>query len=283
MTAILFEEDAPETVGLMRDLVASGYYEGRAFGRVIPTFVIQEVDRTGGTTDQERRVPLEAATRVMFSAGAFGIARDADPDSGGSEFFVMDHAISSLYGNYTAFAQVVEGMDVVHAIARVPAVRTGPASAVGTPSGSPLTFGVHDRVPVDPVVMTKVELVEMTLPASEAARYPLVVGETTRTETTRATLEWDRNIRVGAPATLTWYVATRDASPAAQARDPPDADVDGVQVLVDGREVHFERFDTHEPEGVVSFTWTPEVHGDHTLTLRRGAEELAAATVPVGN
>jgi len=181
-TAILYCDEHPKTCAFMRGLVERGYYDGRSFGRVIPGFVIQEVDRTGGTTDQPERVEAEFGTSAMFSAGAIGIARDADPDSGGSEFFVMDFATSHLYGNFTAFAQVVEGMDVVRAIARVPAVRTGPASMVGAPEGFPAQFGVHDRVPVDPVQMTRVTMTTLELPADEAARYPLVVGESVRTD-----------------------------------------------------------------------------------------------------
>lgn len=284
-TAILFCRETPETCAFMRGLVDAGYYDGRAFGRVIPTFVIQEVDRTGGTTDQPERVVAEFGTRVMFSAGAFGIARDADPDSGGSEFFVMDHAYGTpLYGNYTAFAQVLpEGMDVVHAIARVPAVRTGPASSVAaSPPGSPVYFGVHDRVPVEPVVMTRVTWTNVSLPATEAARYPLQVGETTRTDTVRATLEWPADLRAGSPSTLTWWVAPRDTSPLGMARDPEPVDLAGVTVRVEGAsEAAFEAEDVDAALGRVRLAWTPGAEGAHTLRLVRGAEEIATATVVV--
>lgn len=282
-TAIVFENDTPATAEFIGKLVDAKYYDGRQFGRVIPGFVIQEVDRTGGTTDQKEHVRLEAPSRVMFSAGAFGIARDADPNSGGSEFFVMDHATSSLYGNYTAFAQVVEGMEVVHAIARVPAVKTGPASSVvGAPPGSPVYFGVHDRVPVDPVVMTKVTRVEVTLPLSEAAKYPLIVGETTRTDTLRMTPEWTADLREAHEGTVTWWVSARDVSPTGQAKDPDPPSLDGMTVAFDGpAPAAFDAPEVDANVGSVQVTWTPGAVGVYEARLLKNGEVLARATLVV--
>ncbi|HET6404041.1 MAG TPA: peptidylprolyl isomerase [Candidatus Thermoplasmatota archaeon] len=280
-TAILFCEETPATCAFFRDLVESKYYDGRAFGRVIPGFVIQEVDRTGGTTDHEGRVVGEFGSQVMFSAGAFGIARGADPDSGGSEFFVMDFATSHLYGNYTAFAQVVEGMDVVRAIARVPAVRTGPASAVGAPEGAPVAFGVHDRVPVDPVEMTRVTMTTLELPASVAARYPLVVGESVRTDAYRVTLEWPRDLRAGAASELTWYVMPRDATPTGSLRDPEPVELAGARVLVEGPSSFEAPLAEEGTRGVLAWRWTPAAPGEHYVRLFRGGEELAGVAVAV--
>lgn len=285
-TAILFPDDHPETTAFMKRLATEGYYDGRAFGRVIPTFVIQEVDRTGGTTDQPDRVRLEAPTSVAFSAGAIGIARDADPNSGGSEFFVMDFAVSPLYANYTAWAQVVEGMDVVHAIARVPAVNTGPAPLVASPPGSPVYFGVHDRVPVDPVQMTKVSVVEIELPADVAARYPLRVGESYRGDTVRATLEWPANLDAGAPSALTWYAASR------QARDPPvfgepaPVEFEGsvVRVLNASTGEALETIPTSQDAaapGKLAFSWTPPTRGAYVIHLEKGGTLLALSNVTV--
>lgn len=299
-TAILFPAEHPETTAFMRKLVEDKYYEGREFGRVIPGFVIQEVDRTGGTTDQKETVPLEAGTAVQFSAGAIGIARDVDPNSGGSEFFVMDFAVSPLWGNYTAWAQVVDGMDVVHKIARAPAVKTGPASAVssGLVPGSPVYFGVHDRVPVDPVKMTRVTLLNVTLPAAEAARYPLRVGETYRSPVPtdaagtadpraapqiRATLEWPANLDAGRASALTWYVATREVNPAtSQARDPPSPDLAGVTVRVEGPGAA--TIPVQEDAGVpgmLRFSWTPAARGSYVLHLEKDGKEVALSNVTV--
>ena len=302
-TAILFCDETPATCGFVRGLVERGYYDGRAFGRVIPGFVIQEVDRTGGTTDQGERVVGEFGTAVMFSAGSFGIARDADPDSGSSEFFVMDFATSRLYGNYTAFAQVVEGIDVVHALARVPAVRTGPAPfVVGAPPGSPVAFGVHDRVPVDPPVMTSVELVTVELSAAEAARYPLVVDQTFATDTLRATIEWPRDLAEGRESALAWYVFPRDpglcpalpqepcaADPTAGAvltassqRDPEPIDLSGAVVRYFGAargEIAFE--EDGAARGKLAMRWTPPAAGAYVFSLEKDGASLASGNVTV--
>lgn len=286
ITAIVFCDETPETCGFMRDLVQAGYYDGRAFGRVIPGFVIQEVDRTGGTTDQPERVVGEFATGVMFSAGAFGIARDADPDSGGSEFFVMDHAVSTLYGNYTAFAQVVNGMDAVHRIARVPAVKTGPASSVAaSPPGSPVYFGVHDRVPVEPVEMRGVSWTSLELSAAEAARYPLRVGETWRSDTHRSTLEWEPTLDLGAETPFTWYVATRDTSETATlgVTEPPALSLDGAQVAITGAaSATLTSLRLDEEVGTVGFAWAPPVAGVYVLTLTAGGATVGVQNLTLG-
>lgn len=283
-TAILWPAEHPATTEFMRGLAERDYYVGREFGRVIPGFVIQEVDRTGGTTDQKETIPLEAGTSVMFSGGAIGIARDVDPDSGGSEFFVMDFAISPLYGNYTAFAQVVEGMEVVHAIARVQAVKTGPASAVSSSlvPGSPAYFGVHDRVPVEPVKMTKVSFTNVTLSAEEAARYPLRVGETVRTDAIRATLEWPADLDEGRASALTWYVSGRDTNPAtSQAQDPPQPDLGGATVRVEGVDGTLATEEDPAAPGKLRFTWTPPARGTYVLHLEKDGSEIAVTTVVV--
>lgn len=276
ITAIAFCDETPLTCDFMRGLVEGGYYDGRAFGRTIPGFVIQEVDRTGGTTDQPERVAAEFGTRVMFSAGAFGIARDADPNSGGSEFFVMDHGVSSLYGNYTAFAQVVEGMDVVRAIAREPAVKTGPASSVvASPPGSPVYFGVHDRVPVDPVAMTRVSWSTLSLSAEDAARYPLDVGESWRSDTHRSTLEWERTLAPGREAELTWYVWPRDTRPTASVQEPPPLTLANVKIHVAGpASATIEDAQVDTDAGTVRFRWTPPGPGGYVLRLEESGRDV---------
>lgn len=283
-TAILFPLEHPATTAFMKKLAENGYYEGREFGRVIPGFVIQEVDRTGGTTDQTEKVPLEAGTSVAFSAGAIGIARDADPNSGGSEFFVMDFAVSPLYANYTSFAQVVGGMDVVHAIARVQAVNTGPAPLVGAPPGSPVYFGIHDRVPVDPVKITKVSVVQVELPVREATRYPLRVGETYRDDKMRATLEWPADLDVGAASTLTWYGAGRGERNPPLVGEPPAFDFAGCTVRVvapDGGIQSFSTVEDPKAPGKLTWTWTPPARGKYVVHLEKDGESVAYTNVTV--
>lgn len=264
---ILYPEEAPASVAFLQRLVAEGYYNGREFNRVIPGFVIQEVDRLGGATDHPDKVPGEFGTRAMFSAGAIGIARSEHPDSGGSEFFVMDFAHSHLYGNYTAFGQVVEGLDVVRAIARVETVETPGVFVPGLP------VGVHERVAVEPGRILRATLGDMVLPAAEAARYPLVVGETTRTDSARYTLEWARNLAAGAPERLTWYVYTAGDAPAR---------IESYRVVVDGPGGQFEVLTTADPADarVRHFPWpAPGTPGEYTVTLVDGREALASTTV----
>ena len=270
-TAILYPEEAPESVAFIRRLVERGYYDGREFNRVIPGFVIQEVDRLGGATDQPEQVKGEFGTRAMFSGGALGIARGEDPDSGGSEFFVMDFAHSHLYGNYTAFGQVVEGMDVVRAIARVRTVQTPGAFVPGVP------VGLHDRVAVDPAAVTRATVVSVELPAAEAARYPLVVGTTYRAEQHRATLEWPRDLAPGRVSPLTWYVYTP--------LDAPMPDLDPVSVVVrgpDGSERPATPARDPVDARVLRWTWAPSVAGVYNVTLANQTGVLGWADVPVG-
>lgn len=282
-TAILFCEETPETCTFMRGLVEAGYYDGRAFGRIIPGFVIQEVDRTGGTTDQSETVAPEFGTNVTFSGGALGIARGADPASGGSEFFVMDHPSSNLWGNYTAFAQVVDGIDVVHAIARAPAVKTGPASSVvGAPPGSPVAFGVHDRIPVDPVEMTRVTMTTVELPADVAAQYPLVTSDTVRADTRRATLEWPRDLAAGKESMFTWYAWGRDVSPTGQAQDPPPLDYSAFSVRVENETIDAAGLDVDATNGKIHWLWTPPAAGLYHVALIEGGRDVAIGNVTVG-
>lgn len=279
--AILFCDATPATCEFMRGLVEGGYYDGRAFGRVMPGFVIQEVDRTGGTTDQSEKVAPEFGTNVAFSAGALGIARDADPNSGGSEFFVMDHPSSNLWGNYTAFAQVVDGMDVVHAIARAPAVKTGPVGGVvGAPPGSPVYFGVHDRVPVDPVQMTRVTMTTVELPADVASQYPLVTSDTVRSDARRATLEWPRDVAAGKGSLFTWYAWGRDVTTQGQLQDPPPLDYSAFTIEIEGEPFAGE-MTVDETNGMLSFLWTPRAAGLWHVALVEDGEEIALANVTV--
>lgn len=281
MTAILFCDETPKTCTFMRTLVESGYYDGRSFGRVIPGFVIQEVDRTGGTTDQAERVEAEFGTNVHFSAGAIGIARDADPNSGSSEFFIMDFATGHLYGNYTAFAQVIDGIDVVHAIARVPSVRTGPASNVaGAPPGSPVAFGIHDRVPVDPPTITRAVMATAEIPANIAARYPLIAGESTITDTYRATLEWPRDVRANATHAITWYVAPRGTG-ATPLQDPAPIDLTGATIRIDGPAPTALPTQADPVPGILHASWTPTLAGAYTIRLLDDNDEIAKQEITI--
>lgn len=116
MTIELYPEVAPRTVAHFRRLVGEGWYDGKPFYRVVAGHVAQAGD--GGENDQPT-VPAEFNERPHV-VGAVGLARDEDPDSGSTEFYVCLAPRPHLDGRYTVFGQVVEGLDVLAAIGAVP-------------------------------------------------------------------------------------------------------------------------------------------------------------------
>jgi peptidyl-prolyl cis-trans isomerase B (cyclophilin B) len=129
ITIEFMPDKAPETVRQFLRLSQSGIYNGTAFHRVAPGFVIQ----TGGL--QSRQAPLtESQQRLVHNMapefndtshvkGVVSLARGDAPDSGSTSFFICTGPAPALDGVYTAFARVVEGMDVVETIEKAP--RTG--------------------------------------------------------------------------------------------------------------------------------------------------------------
>lgn len=259
-TVILYNESAPRTVELMLAYAHEGYYEGRSFGRVVPGHVIQVTDASGGASDDGRRVPLETSAEAQFSAGAVGIARGTDPDSGGPEFFVMDFATSHLHGNYTVWGQVVEGLGAVHRIARAPAVdfRQLPAETAAV--------APTDRLAVVPTLIRAVTPTRVT-PA--AGLYPLQVAQNVRSGDYRHSLEWPRCLVPGQAADLTWYIRPYNGTA------PPDAgrvriEVDGQPAAVQGEA---------ETPGVYHVTWTVAARGTHAVRLLYDGKALATLSL----
>ena len=132
----LFRTDAPMHVDNFVKLAGQGFYDGQRFHRVEPGFVVQIGDPKSktaplddpamGTGGPGYTIKAEFNKRE-FVRGVVGMARGPDPNSGGSQFFVMLGESKSLNGKYTAFGQVVSGMDVVDRIKvgdRVKSVRT---------------------------------------------------------------------------------------------------------------------------------------------------------------
>jgi len=120
----LLEEDAPKTTENFRTLAEKGYYDGVIFHRVIKGFMIQGGDPTGtgrggesawgGRFNDEinRSSPLYQGP---YAAGTVAMA-NAGPNTNGSQFFIM-HTDYPLPPSYTKFGRVIEGQDVVDAIA----------------------------------------------------------------------------------------------------------------------------------------------------------------------
>ena len=126
MKAELYPEYAPNTVNNFLSLAASGFYNGLIFHRVIPGFMIQGGDPQGSgmggpgysIKGEFRRNGFKANT-LKHTAGVLSMARAMNPNSAGSQFFIMHKNAPHLDGDYAAFGKVIEGMDVVDRIASV--------------------------------------------------------------------------------------------------------------------------------------------------------------------
>jgi peptidylprolyl isomerase len=107
---------APEHVNSFVFLARDKFFNGTKFHRVEPGFVIQGGDPTGtGRGGPGYTVPLEAS-QEPFVRGVLGMARANDPNSAGSQWFVMLGDAPSLNNQYTVFGKVVQGMDIVDCI-----------------------------------------------------------------------------------------------------------------------------------------------------------------------
>ena len=127
MKAELYPEIAPNTVNNFLSLVKKGFYDGLIFHRVIEGFMIQGGDPEGtGMGGPGYSIKGEFAGNgfrndLHHGPGVLSMARAMDPDSAGSQFFIMHKDAGYLDGQYAAFGKVTEGMDVVD---RIAAVRT---------------------------------------------------------------------------------------------------------------------------------------------------------------
>ena len=113
----LFSEDAPMTVDNFIRLARSGFYDGLAFGRVVPNFVIQGGDPRGDQNGGPGYQIRDEINLRRYVTGSVGMALSGK-DTGGSQFFVTHSPQPHLDGGYTIFGQVTEGMEVVNRIAR---------------------------------------------------------------------------------------------------------------------------------------------------------------------
>ncbi len=122
-----FEDAAPKHVKSFKDLVRKGFYDGTRFHRVIPGFVIQGGDpntvagdpATWGQGGPPNSVDAEFSP-IPHKRGILSMARSSDPNSAGSQFFVVHQDSNSLDEQYTVFGAVVEGMEAVDRIVNTP-------------------------------------------------------------------------------------------------------------------------------------------------------------------
>ncbi|WP_302419122.1 peptidylprolyl isomerase [Blautia marasmi] len=123
--AELYPDVAPNTVNNFISLVKNGFYDGLVFHRVIRGFMIQGGCPQGtgmggpGYSIKGEFSGNGVENNLKHDTGVLSMARAMDPNSAGSQFFIMHENSPHLDGQYAAFGKVTEGMDVVNAIADV--------------------------------------------------------------------------------------------------------------------------------------------------------------------
>ena len=123
--AELYPDVAPVTVKNFVDLIKKGFYNGLTFHRVIEGFMIQGgCPKGNGTGGPGYCIKGEFRANgvkndLKHERGVLSMARAMDPDSAGSQFFIMHETSPHLDGQYAAFGKVTDGMDVVDRIASV--------------------------------------------------------------------------------------------------------------------------------------------------------------------
>lgn len=121
----LYPDIAPNTVNNFISLVNKGFYNGLIFHRVIPNFMIQGGDPEGtGTGGPNYSIKGEFSSNgfdnsLLHERGVISMARSNDPNSAGSQFFIMVADVPDLDGQYAAFGKVLEGMEEVDNIVNV--------------------------------------------------------------------------------------------------------------------------------------------------------------------
>lgn len=150
----LFADKAPDTVKNFLDYAKEGFYNGTIFHRVIDGFMIQGGGMEPGMKEKTTGKPInnEASNGLSNTRGTIAMARTPNPHSATSQFFinVADNTFLDFksptpdgYG-YCVFGEVTDGMDVVDAIKDV----------------ATTSYGMHQDVPAEDVVITKVEVSE---------------------------------------------------------------------------------------------------------------------------
>ncbi len=125
MKAELYPEIAPNTVNNFISLVNKGFYDGLIFHRVISGFMIQGGDPLGkGIGGPGYSIKGEFTSNgfknpMLHERGVLSMARAANPNSAGSQFFIMHEDAPHLDGAYAAFGKLIEGLDVLDEIASV--------------------------------------------------------------------------------------------------------------------------------------------------------------------
>ena len=150
----LFAEQAPVSVENFIAYAKAGHYDGTIFHRVIKGFMIQGGGYTAEMEEKPTRPPIvnEARNKLKNKTGTVAMARTTEVDSAAAQFFIntednkfLDNTGTSEQDfGYAVFGQVIDGMKVVYTIEQ---------QATGTVAG-------HDDVPVEPIVIQHVEVID---------------------------------------------------------------------------------------------------------------------------
>lgn len=126
VTLELYPDMAPNTVNNFITLANEGFYDGLTFHRIIKDFMIQGGDPDGNGTggpgysiDGEFLANGYEANTLLHTKGVISMARSLNPNSAGSQFFIMTADTPSLDGDYAAFGKVTSGLDIVEQIGEV--------------------------------------------------------------------------------------------------------------------------------------------------------------------
>lgn len=146
----LYQDKAPKSVENFLQYAKDGFFNGTIFHRVIPDFMIQGGGFTPDMKQKEARAPIqnEAKNGLKNETGTLAMARTGDPHSASAQFFInlKDNSFLDYPGRdgwgYAVFGKVVQGLDIVQKIAKVPTANAGP----------------HQNVPTTPVVIESVKL-----------------------------------------------------------------------------------------------------------------------------
>ena len=128
--AELYPQIAPNTVRNFISLVKSGFYDGLIFHRVIPEFMIQGGDPQGtgtggpGYSIRGEFIMNGFENELLHKRGVLSMARAQNPNSAGSQFFIMVADSPHLNAQYASFGKVIEGMEAVDKIVSAPRDRT---------------------------------------------------------------------------------------------------------------------------------------------------------------
>lgn len=154
MVIEFWPKDAPKTVANFKKLARSGFYNGTGFHRIIAGFMVQGGDPKSknpkapdlGTGGPGWTIPDEFNDHKHVK-GVLSMAHTSEPNSGGSQFFLMHGTAGFLDRKYSAFGHVIEGMDVVDKIA---SVKTGPNPMMPNETSKPLEWVTIKSVKIMP-------------------------------------------------------------------------------------------------------------------------------------